>query len=188
MNSEQLRSTVLDILTSTQPLQNIVQNLSKSEVEEVLSLLDDIGYSLVKKNIENLEKAKPLNYKISGVKSTGYLPEGHPERQLVIDHINKLLTLPQDHPHRQIGVNIARALQERHLTGPKVIPDTQPKISIPGAKIPGELHYDEMKPSRPKEGPSYDYSKINEVKTQDPAATIDYTTGAPITTVHNPKK
>lgn len=162
MEINKLKEVVSCILNQTQPTNNIIQNLSKSEVDEVAKFLEILGHKLIKETISELKKAKPLNYKIEGVSSTGHIPEDHPERQLAVDHINKLMTLPNDHPNKAVAMNVARALQERHLVSPKVVQDVEPKAVTPTAP-----------------GPALNYSKINEIKQPEPAAIITYDKGNP---------
>lgn len=128
MEANKLKEVVEAILSRTQPPSDILQNLSKSEIEQVEQCLIDVGYKLVKAQIP-----KPGHYSVPGVKSTGHVPDGHPERQLVINHINKLNNLPEDHPQKQTAKNVANALYQRHLAGDRVIHDTAPKSALPVA-------------------------------------------------------
>lgn len=183
MDAKLLREKMVAILEGTQPSINILQGLTKSEIDEIACCLEEIGYKLIKSQLDRLEKA--LHYKIPGVKSLGHVPEDHPERQLVVDHINKLMTLPDDHPYKATAANIARALHDRHLGGDKVI---LPEADTPAVSVKPEgttIDYSKLNQMPPKpEGITLDYAAMNKPKPIEPAATIDYSSGEPQITVH----
>lgn len=178
METSKLREVLVEILTGSQPSIDILQNLTKSELDEVQEAVIAFGYNAVN---DILEKA--LRYNIPGVKSGGYIPEGHPERQTVVDHINKLMTLPDDHPKKGIARNVARLLQERHLIEPKVV-DDRPAKPTPVAPAPGEpnvLNYAEMnKPKSAGVENTMNYAEINAPKPrQEAPQLLDYSSGKP---------
>lgn len=184
MDLNQLKQLVLNIINRTQPTESIIQNLSKTEVDLVSKFIEMIGYQTLKKAVSS----KPFNYKIEGVESTGHIPEDHPERQLVIEHINKLVTLPNDHPHKEVALNVAKMLQERHLGGQKVIHDVQPKTPTPTAPGPAIDYSKQVNPPpKHEEGRTINYGDMNQVKQQEPAATLTYDKGQPSITVHSKK-
>jgi len=189
MDISKLKDIVTKLLDNAQPTQSIIQNLSKAEMDEVSMCLEKISEKAIKNRIDTLEKAaKGFNYKIEGVTGKGYLPEGHPERQIVVDHINKLTTLPNDHKLKSVALNIARALKERHLDEPAAINDKPVQTPRPTVE-PKPLNYQQInQPAPAKESTPLDYSKFEKPQ-QEPAATLTYPgrVGDPAITVHKPK-
>ena len=158
MIDSKISSVIKELLINKTPINDIIQPMTKTEVDSLQECLLQIGQKLTKTN-----KIEVPSYNIEGVKSTGFLPEGHPERQLVIKHINKLLALPLDHPHKNSAMTIARLLQAKHL-------DRSPKPPVP-------LNYAEInKPKQSKEQPeTIDYSTFNKPSpAAEPTHSLDY--------------
>lgn len=185
METGRLREILVEILTGSQPSIDILQNLTKSELDEVQEAVIAFGYNAM---TDILEKA--FRYKIPGVEHSGFIPEEHPERQMVVDHINKLMTLPDDHPKKGVARNVARLLQERHLELPKIIDDgvVKPAAAAPKAEAisrspSGEttINYAEMnKPKFAGVENTLDYKAMNQPKVRPEADKIlDYSSGAP---------
>jgi len=149
-----IRKAALEIFETNRPIKEIVQNLSKTELNQLQDYIIGIGYEEVR---ETLSKA--VTYKIPGVEHSDFIPEGHPEREIVAQHINKLLALPQDHPKKNIATNLARALHEKHFKEKPVI--TKPEKSGP-----------DLVPIPEGGTPSIDYSSWQKPKTPPPPKTI----------------
>jgi len=183
MESKILKEKVAALLKHAQPSADILQDMTISEIDDVAKCLEEVGYKLIKSQLDRLEKA--LHYTIPGVKSLGHVPEDHPERQAVIDHINKLMTLPADHPYKTIATNVAKALHERHIGGDKVIMPEQAPAPAAQPQQSGVIDYAKLNQMPPKpDGRTLDYAALNAPKQPDPAATIDYSSGTPQVTVH----
>lgn len=186
METGRLRDILVEILTGSQPSIDILQNLTKSELDEVEEAVIGFGYLAVN---DILEKA--FRYKIPGVGHSGFIPEDHPERQMVVDHINKLMTLPDDHPKKGVARNVARLLQERHLKAPSVVDDgvvkpaaaAAPKAEAITRSPSGEttINYAEMnKPKFAGVENTLDYKAMNAPKVRPEADKIlDYSSGSP---------
>lgn len=170
MEGTKLHDILTELLTSDKSSIDILQNLSKGELEEVQEALYVFGYHA----LDALEKS--IRYQIPGVESAGFIPEGHPDRQKVVEHINKLMTLPDSHPKKGIARNVAMLLQERHLTPPKdvgaspgVIDDRPKPKAAPEPKAAG-----------PQTENVLDYSKFNKKPQRaEPAQMLDYSSGTP---------
>ena len=121
MSNAKIQEAVNAILNKSESSKDIIQTLSKSELDEVEEVLFCVGMKIVSEQLAKAQPGKAGTYAVPGVTSSGHIPEGHPERQLIVDHINKLNNLPESHPLKNVARNVARALHERHIGGDKVI-------------------------------------------------------------------
>jgi hypothetical protein len=147
MDSIKLKQSVEAFLKRDESSKEIIQTLSKAELDEVIDVLYVVGSNLV---MEQLAKAE---YRVPGVTHTGVIPADHPEHQVVVDHINKLMALPDTHKYKDQAKTAAKMLYDRHISPPKgsVIDDKGPAAPKPSeqsvAHQTNTIDYGQIKPA-----------------------------------------
>jgi len=152
------------ILNKSESSEEIIQTLSKSDLDEVIEVLYQTGIKIVEDQLtkqasasqEVLDSIAPestkdydsmgyklhkAEYKVPGVTHLGLIPKDHPEHQAVVNHINKLMTLPDNHPLKSKATAVAKDLYNRHVEAPRgsviLPPESGKHHSIPsGVSVP----------------------------------------------------